>query len=179
MRRSALVVTDTLNTYDHEDADALAASVERTIGPIRGLIDRALDADVELLWVNDNHGDYGASRADLIERALAGRRPDLVEPILPPDDVDFLVKIRHSVFYGTPLEHLLREREVGRIVLCGQVTEQCILYSALDAYLRGYDVAVVRDAVAHIHQNLGDAALEMMARNMHAEVCVASECELV
>ena len=46
------------------------------------------------------------------------------------------------------------------------MTEQCILYSALDAYVRHYEVTVPRDAVAHIHQNLADAALEMIERNM-------------
>lgn len=57
-----------------------------------------------------------------------------------------------------------------RIVLAGQVTEQCILYSALDAYLRDFTVVVPRDAVAHIHPHLAEAALEMMGRNLHAEV---------
>jgi nicotinamidase-related amidase len=55
------------------------------------------------------------------------------------------------------------------------VTEQCILYSALDAYIRHFEVAVPRDAVAHIHEHLADAALELMERNMSAEICAASE----
>ena len=87
-----------------------------------------------------------------------------------------MVKARHSIFYETPLEYLLREHEVERIVLVGQVTEQCILYSALDAYIRHFEVTVPRDAVAHIHEDLADAALEMMELNMRAEVCTADEC---
>ncbi len=43
-------------------------------------------------------------------------------------------------------------------VLTGQVTEQCLLYSALDAYVRHFEVAVPRDAVASIHRELGGAA---------------------
>jgi nicotinamidase-related amidase len=54
-------------------------------------------------------------------------------------------------------------------VLTGQVTEQYILYSALDAY----QLAVPYDGVAHIHENLADAALQMMKRNMHADVMIA------
>ncbi|MGI8804407.1 MAG: cysteine hydrolase family protein, partial [Thermoleophilaceae bacterium] len=46
--------------------------------------------------------------------------------------------------------HLLREQEIDHLVLTGQVTEQCILYSSLDAYVRHLGVTVVRDAVAHI-----------------------------
>ena len=50
------------------------------------------------------------------------------------------------------------------------MTEQCILYSALDAYVRHYDVVVPRDCVAHIHEDLAEAAFSMMKRNMGAEV---------
>ena len=74
---------------------------------------------------------------------------------MPPDGADFLQKVRHSAFYSTALDHLLRERGVERIVLTGQVTEQCILYTALDAYVRHFEIRVVRDAVAHIDPELG------------------------
>jgi nicotinamidase-related amidase len=63
-------------------------------------------------------------------------------------------------------------------VLVGQVTEQCILYSALDAYVRHFAVAVARDAVAHINEDFADAALRMMERNMRADVAAAAECAL-
>jgi nicotinamidase-related amidase len=55
-------------------------------------------------------------------------------------------------------------------VLCGQATEQCILYFALDAHIRHIDVTVVRDAVAHLHADLADPALHMMERNMGARL---------
>ena len=60
-------------------------------------------------------------------------------------------------------------------MLAGQVTEQCILYSALDAYIRHLQVVIPRDAVAHIHEHLAGAALELMERNMGAEVVPASD----
>jgi len=60
-------------------------------------------------------------------------------------------------------------------VLAGQVIERCILYTALDAYVRHYPLRVVTDAVAHIDRSLGDAALTMMERNMQAELVSARE----
>jgi nicotinamidase-related amidase len=168
--RSALLVVDMLNAYEHEDAELLTKGVERMIGPASELIARARDDDVEIIYVNDNYGGWTPSQHELSEQALNGRRPDLVEPILPPDDVDFLVKARHTIFYMTPLEYLLGQRGIGHLVLVGQVTEQCILYSALDAYVRHYQVTVPPDGVAHIHENLAEAALEMMERNMRAEL---------
>ena len=167
-----------LNSYEHDDAEALTASVERVVEPLSDLIARARDQAVEVIYVNDNYGDWNSSQAELAERALNGARPDLVEPLLPPDGVDFVVKARHTIFYMTPLEYLLGQKEIDHLVLAGQVTEQCILYSALDAYVRHLDVSIPRDGVAHIHENLADAALEMMERNMDAEVCLAKDCPL-
>jgi nicotinamidase-related amidase len=178
MAKTALIVVDMLNPYDHDDADKLVESVEGTIEPIRTLLGRAADEGVDVIYVNDNYNDWNSSQEELARRACAGRRPDLVEPILPPDDASFVVKARHSIFYGTPLEHLLHEREIESLLLCGQVTEQCILYSALDAYVRRFGVDVARDAVAHIDRPLADAALEMMERNMGARIVRAADCRM-
>ncbi|MGN6187396.1 MAG: cysteine hydrolase family protein [Conexibacter sp.] len=177
MASAALLVVDMLNPYDHEDAAALADNVAAIVEPLADLVRRAReDDDVELIYVNDNLGDFAATRHDLVGRARDGRRPELIEPLIPSDDLPFLQKVRHSVFYGTALDHLLRQRERDMVILTGQVTEQCILYSALDAYVRHYDVCVVRDAVAHIDAALGEAALAMMERNMRAQVVEAGSC---
>ena len=70
---------------------------------------------------------------------------------------------------------MLQQRDVTRVVLTGQVTEQCILYSALDAYVRHFSVCVTTDAVAAIDHELGEAALQMMQRNMRAEIVSAAD----
>jgi nicotinamidase-related amidase len=176
--RTTLIVTDMLNPYEHEDADRLVASVEKVVPQVVALRDRAVEEDAFVVYVNDNHDEWESSRDQLVEAALEGARRDLVEPILPRGEDLFLAKTRHSIFYSTPLEHILGQEQVDRIVLTGQVTEQCILYSALDAYLRHIDVAVPRDAVAHIFEDLAEASLKMMERNMHAEVCDAGDCRL-
>jgi nicotinamidase-related amidase len=178
MPHAALLVIDMLNPYDHDDAATLADNAAGIVEPLAELVARAHrdSGDVEVIYVNDNLGDFAATREDLVRRALDGRRPELIEPLVPPDDVAFIAKVRHSVFYGTALDHLLRQRELDTVILTGQVTEQCILYSALDAYVRHYHVCVVRDAVACIDPELGDAALAMMERNMRAQLVEARGC---
>jgi nicotinamidase-related amidase len=173
--RTGLVVVDMLNTYEHEDADALTRGVEKVVEPLSGLIARAREDGVELIYVNDNYGDWNSSHEELARRACEGARPDLVEPLLPPEGADFVIKARHTIFYMTPLEYLLGQKEIDRIVLTGQVTEQCILYSALDAYVRHLEVVVPPDCVAAIHDDLAEAALAMMKRNMRAELTEATE----
>jgi nicotinamidase-related amidase len=173
---TALIVIDMLNSYDHEDAVPLAACVRERLEHIVDLRDEAKRRDdILLVYVNDNRDAWDAGREALVEQALSGRHPDLVEPIAPTDPVPFLPKGRHSIFYQTALDHLLRLENVDRLVFTGQVTEQCILYSALDAYLRGYQLVVPPDAVAHIHEHLAKAALQMMERNMHADLTPAAD----
>jgi nicotinamidase-related amidase len=167
--KPALIITDMLNSYDHEDAEPLMESAREVVPRLSALIAEAKERDIVVAYVNDNHGDWTAGRNELSQAALDGAAPELVEPLVPPPDIPFIVKARHSVFYGTQLEYMLRQQGVTRLVLTGQVTEQCILYSALDAYVRHFEVVVPHDAVAHIHEDLAEAALRMMRVNMRAE----------
>ena len=171
MSKTALIVVDMVNAYDHPDAEKLTRSVEEVVPTIEELIG---DSDLTI-YVNDNFGHWHSNRDDLIKNALDGEYGRLVEPIKPDDDAIFVVKARHSIFYQTPLEYLLNQEDVGNLVLVGQVTEQCILYSALDAYIRHFTVRVPRDAVAHIHADLAEAALKMMEINMDVDVSPARD----
>lgn len=166
-----------LNSYQHEDAEKLASSVADIVEPVASLISAAQQRDdVDLVYVNDNYGEFTASQDDLVRQALEGERPDLVEPILPREGVRFLQKVRHSAFYATALAYLLRQLDTKRLILAGQVTEQCILYTALDAYIRHFQVIVPPDGVAHIDADLGRAALRMMESNMSAEIVPTENC---
>jgi nicotinamidase-related amidase len=175
MPRRALVVIDMINTYDHEDAERLRESAEEVVPVVGELVKRARDAGAPVIYVNDNFGQWRSDQDALVEGALAGEHAALVEPIVPDEDAMFVVKARHSIFYETPLEYLLRQEEIEEVVLTGQATEQCILYSALDAHIRHIPVIVPREAVAHIHEDLAEAALRMMQVNMEAEVVGADE----
>ncbi|MYT25168.1 isochorismatase family protein [Streptomyces sp. SID7760] len=175
MGRTALIVIDMLNTYEHEDAEALVGSVREALPGVGTLLKRARDAQVPVVYVNDNFGRWRSHHGELLEAALAGRYGDLVRPVVPDEEDMFVVKARHSVFFETPLAYLLGQLGVRRVVLCGQVTEQCVLYSALDAHIRHLDVVVALDAVAHIDAALADAALKMMERNMSAELLPSGE----
>ncbi len=175
MGKTALIVIDMINTYDHPDAEQLLPSAESVVPVVSGLLERARQQDVPVIYVNDNFGEWRSHHGELLDKALSGPHAQLVEPLRPDDSSLFVVKARHSIFFETPLGYLLNQQGIDRLVLCGQVTEQCVMYSALDAHIRHLDVIVPRDAVAHIHADLADAALRMMERNMGARVCAGDE----
>jgi nicotinamidase-related amidase len=176
MSDTAVLVVDMLNSYEHPDAELLVPNIEKIIESLTELIRNARESDnVDVIYVNDNYGDFTAEFSDIVRAALNGARPDLVKPIAPADESRLLTKVRHSAFYATPLAYLLGRLDTKRVILTGQVTEQCILYSALDAYVRHFPVVIPRDAVAHIDADLGAAALKMMERNMDAELTIAAD----
>ena len=177
-KKTALIVVDMINSYDHPDGEKLAKSVEQALPQMVDLLKRAEKEDVEIIYVNDNFGAWNSSREELVEAAMGGEHKELIEPIRPDDDTAFVVKLRHSIFFETPLSYLLAENDIKRVVLVGQATEQCILYSALDAYIRHFEVAIPRDAVAHIHEHLAEASFELMELNMDAEITDAESIKL-
>src|SRR4051794_15899121 len=129
MAETALIVVDMLNRYEHEDAEPLRDSVRQVLPAMAHLVQRARETDMLTVYVNDNHGDWTAGRSKLTRWALGGADPSLIEPIAPDHDMPFMVKARHSIFYATQLDYMLRQNDVDHVVLIGQVTEQCILYS--------------------------------------------------
>lgn len=177
MRNCAVIVIDMINTYDHEDAELLIPSATETVPVIARLLDRARDHKVPVIYVNDNFGEWRSQHGEILETALAGPHADLVEPLRPEADSLFVIKARHSIFFETPLSYLLAQLKVSNVILTGQVTEQCVLYSALDAHIRHLHVTVPDDAVAHIHSDLAEAALQMMSRNMQADIVGADSIE--
>ena len=177
MSDTAVLVVDMMNSYRHPDAELLVPHVGKIVGPLTDLVRRARESeDVDVIYVNDNFGDFTAQFSDIVESACNGARPDLVEPIVPAPGSRLITKVRHSAFYATPLAYLLNRLGTERLILTGQVTEQCILYSALDAYVRHLQVVIPTDGVAHIDDDLGAAALKMMERNMSAELTTAADC---
>jgi nicotinamidase/pyrazinamidase len=65
----------------------------------------------------------------------------------------------------TPLEAMLREQGVERVVICGLATDYCVNATALDARQLGFETVVLRRAVAAVNLNQGDEerALREMA----------------
>ena len=81
MAETALLVVDMFNTYQHEDAAILAGNVAPIVEPLADLIEQGRHREnVDLIYVNDNYGDFTAQSSDIVRAALAGARPDLVRP---------------------------------------------------------------------------------------------------
>ncbi len=88
-----------------------------------------------------------------------------------------MTKVRHSAFHATALAYLLGRLETKRLILTGQVTEQCTLYTALDAYLRHFPLVIPTPAQPSCrpHRRRGGRGLKMMEQNISAELTTAAD----
>lgn len=172
---SCLVIIDMITDYAFPDGERAARAARGAVPRIREVRDRADAAGIARVYVNDLVDDWRCSPTQTLVDALSGARPDLVRPLAPRPDDPFFHKGRHSAFAGTPLDHFLVDHGMTEVVLTGQVTEQCILYTALDAHIRRYSLTIITDAVVPLDPELGAAALRMMSTNMDARLMPAAE----
>jgi nicotinamidase-related amidase len=71
MSDTAVVVVDMMNTYQHSDAEELIPNVEKIMDPLADLLRRARKADgVDVVYINDNYGDFTAQFSDIVGSAL-------------------------------------------------------------------------------------------------------------
>ena len=97
--------------------------------------------------------------------AVRGTPGAQIVPALRPDPDDAVVeKTTYSGFHASRLEQVLRERGVDTLRLTGCVTNICVLYTAAEAAMRGYDVEVVADAVAGLDPGGHAFALRQVER---------------
>jgi nicotinamidase-related amidase len=81
-----------------------------------------------------------------------------------------VLKPRHSAFYGTPLQFLLDELKVSRLILTGLSADICIVATAQDAYVRKFKLWVPADCVAADTEEHEAQALALMKRTMKADI---------
>jgi len=175
--RAALLIIDMINCFDFEGAETLqprALAAARAIDRLRGEMTRA---DLPVIYVNDNFGEWHSERSRLVDRALQRHNP-VTELLRPCDEDFFVIKPQFSGFYATNLPVLLPKLGVTRLILTGIATDICVLFTAADAHMRDYRLWVPGDAVATESEVRGRWALEIMAHSMGAETAATNELTL-
>jgi nicotinamidase-related amidase len=159
--KDALLLVDVIQDFRHEGGDALLDSFRRRHGELVAVLEDTRRAEIPIIYANDNHGVWDGDASSLVRRALeAGRSPDLVEAVAPRDGDRFVVKPRYSAFDHTPLELVLRELGIERILLAGAATEMCVIQTAIDAREEGFKVTILAHACATTDEHMERLALE-------------------
>ena len=177
---AALLLVDLINDFEYPGGDLLFENARRIAGPIRALKRRARQANIPVIYVNDNFGRWQSSFREIVERCLSSdvRGREFVEQLTPCPDDYFVLKPKHSAFYQTPLDLLLKHLGTKRVILAGLCTNSCILASANDAYMRDLEIYVPSDCVAAQTQEDQQYSLHHMQEMNKANTSPSSELDL-
>lgn len=88
------------------------------------------------------------------------------------------MKPKHSAFFQTNLEILLRYLGTTTLILTGMAGDYCVLFTGNDAYMRDFRIIVPPDCVASEDVERNREALALMQRVLKAELTLSSELEL-
>ena len=175
----ALLLIDVINDLEFQDGEKLAANAVPEAGNIARLKLVAKSNGVPCLYVNDNFGQWQSDFKHLVSSCMRDgiRGAPLVKQFLPQRDDYFVLKPRHSGFFQTPLDLLLRDLGAQQLILCGLTTDSCVLFTANDAYLRGFEILVPGDCSAAMSANRHTAALGQMRRTLKATTVESSNID--
>lgn len=165
MSKDALLVIDMLNDFVLEGAPLEVPETRKVIPTIRREIDEARRKGIPIIYVCDAHekDDKEFSRFGWPPHAVKGTEGAKVVKELEPQKDDIVIeKKTYSGFYNTTLDDTLKRLGVDSIRLTGCVTHICIMFTASDAVLRGYNVTVVKDGVAGLSPEDHEAGLRVM-----------------
>jgi nicotinamidase-related amidase len=147
---AALLIVDMISGWDFPDAAALLAQAARAAPRIASLGERCRRRGLPVIYANDNRGQWRSDFPRLVREAMAqGGAGERIARLFEPAPNDyFVLKPKHSAFFDTPLELLLRHLEVRHLVVSGVSSDQCVLHTVADARMRDFQVQVPADCVA-------------------------------
>ena len=177
---SAVLLVDVINHFEFPGGDRLLEQALRIAPALRALRRAAHAADVPVIYANDNFGDWRSDASAIVKLCCGKTRPGaaFVRGLAPTRRDYFVLKPANSAFYCTTLEPLLESLRVERLILAGLTADNCVLFTAHDAYLRGYRLHVPKDCVAAQRDADCQRALAQMRASLKAETAASRELQL-
>lgn len=177
---AALLLIDVINDFEFEGGDALlklALPVGKNIAELK---DRAKQTGIPVIYVNDNFGKWRSDLNKIVSHCLEDnvRGEPFVRLVVPDEEDYFVLKPKHSGFYCTSLELLLEHLGAHRLILAGIAGNNCVLFTANDAYMRDFKLLVPSDCSASQLQEDNENAFKQMEKVLKADIRPATELNL-
>ncbi len=168
---SVVLVADMIRGFCEPGYPLYVGDTIRAIIPrVQGLLDRELKRGSKVFYLCDNHVPDDPEFRMFPPHCLEGTTETEIIPELSACTGDVIPKSRYSAFYGTALEERLKDLKPDRLLVCGDCTSICVLFTVADAVNRGYPVDVVQDCVADFDQEAHAFALRHMERVLGARL---------
>ena len=172
LRHAALLLIDVINDLDFPGNDEIAARAVPMARRVRALKRRARRAGIPAIYINDNFGQWRSDFRTLVAHCVNDNVPgrDVARLLKPRRDDFFVLKPKHSAFYLTTLDLLLRNLNIRTVILTGIAGNNCVLFSANDAYMRDLRIVVPSDCTVSNTAEENEYALKQMHAVLKADV---------
>jgi nicotinamidase-related amidase len=176
-----LLIIDMINDLEFPGGEALFSYALPAAQHIAALKQRAQAAAAPVIYANDNFGRWRSDFREVVNHCLHDgvRGQQLAELLAPDRDDYFVLKPKHSAFFVTTLETLLKHLGAQDLILTGIAGDNCVLFTANDAYMRDFNLYVPADCVASISAEENLRALAYMQRVVKADIRPSVELDLV
>ncbi|WP_231868429.1 cysteine hydrolase family protein [Fictibacillus phosphorivorans] len=174
----AMLIIDVINDFNFPEAPLLLKTSAPIADKIVGLKKRAKEADIPIIYVNDNFGQWQSDKQRLVEYCSAQAGGNFVKALQPDEDDYFVIKPKHSGFFSTPLSTLLNELGIQTLILCGVAGNICVLFTANDAYMRGFTLYAPSDCSASNIKEDNERAFLLMEKTLNADITPSEELDL-
>jgi nicotinamidase-related amidase len=174
---TALLLIDFINDLEFEGGEDLAPKAIMAARATADLKSRAHAAGISVIYVNDNFNEWRSDFHQVVNHCLQpGRRGKSIAQLLKPSRNDyFVLKPRNSGFFMTPLKTLLEHLKVKKLILTGLTADNCVLFTANDAYLNAFKLWVAADCIASIQDDATDYALRHMGSALKAKIALSTD----
>ena len=139
---------------------------------------RVKRAGVPAIYVNDNFGRWRSDLQSLVEHCRQGKARPIVDLLRPEHDDYFVLKPKHSGFFSSTLEILLRYLGAKRLIITGIAGNYCVLFTANDAYMRDYELIVPSDCTVSNTARENRQALDFMRKYLKADTRPSARIKL-
>lgn len=176
---TALLLIDVINDLEFPEAEQMIGEAEVMAKKIHRLKQRARRAGVPVIYVNDNFGKWQSDFRRTVEHCSSRKvRGHEIARLLKPSAKDyFVLKPKHSGFFSTTLETLLRYLDATTLVLTGIAGNFCVLFTANDAYMRDYELFVPEDCCVSNTPRENEEALALMRKFLKADTRASDRIE--
>ena len=175
----ALLLIDVINDLEFENGKDLLKHALPRAERLAELKRRAKRAGVPVIYVNDNFGRWQSDFNKLLDHCLEADicgKP-IAELLRPEADDYFVLKPKHSGFFSTTLDILLDYLQVKTVILTGLTADNCVLFTANEAYMRDFNLIIPADCVASTDPKENRHALEHMQRVLKADTRPSTEID--
>ena len=167
----AVLVIDMLRGFLEEGYPLYIGKESRNIiSNIQVLLEQEIICGSKIFFCCDSHDPYDLEFKMFPPHCIAGTIEAEIIPELANYQGEKITKKRYSAFFETKLEKKLLHQKPSKLIICGVLTDICVMHTVADARNRDYQVEVPVDCVSALDEKTQQFALKHMEKVLGAKL---------